>query len=63
MSDEIDTTNIFSVGAMGANIIILIPPAGPLSKTEALNLAAYLVAMAEEEDGEFQRVLEAVQGA
>jgi hypothetical protein len=41
-----DITNMFLVGSMGDKIVIQIPPNRPLSKDEALNLAAWLVALA-----------------
>jgi len=64
--EKIDTTNHFSVGmAMNGTVTILIPPAGPLSKAEAYNLAAYLVALVSVDDGpehaEFLKVLEAIE--
>lgn len=62
MSDPFDTANRFMVGGLGDGFIIMRPPTGKLTKAEALNLAAYLVALAEEDAGEFQQVLDAVQG-
>lgn len=61
MNDEaIDTSNKFAVGVQVAGgIMIMLPPAGPISKKDALIFAAWLVTMADEK-GEFQRVLEAV---
>jgi hypothetical protein len=61
--EEIDTTNLFMVALMGDKLLIANPPRSPITEAEALNLAAYLVAMAETEGGQFQKVLEAVQGA
>jgi hypothetical protein len=60
---QIDTTNRFMVGLIGEKFQILNLRAlrGPITKADAFNLAAYLVAMAEEDAGEFQRVLDAVQ--
>lgn len=61
----IDTTNKFAV-AIGAgrdgavHIMRSIPRS--LSKAEALNLAAYLVALADD-DGDFAELLEAVMNA
>ena len=37
--------NIFAVGALGDKVAILRPPPSYLSKEEALNLAAWLVAL------------------
>ena len=63
MSDEINTSNLFLVGLIGERFQIMNLRAlrGPITKDDALNLAAYLVAMAEENEGEFQQVLDAVQ--
>lgn len=58
--EEIDTTNHFSVGSMGGNVVILIPPAGPLDQRAAYNLAAYLVALSGDREG-FLKVLDAVE--
>ena len=37
--------NIFAVGVLGDKVVILVPPPKSLSKEEALNLAAWLVAL------------------
>lgn len=59
-NDDIETTNDFLVGTCGDEITIMRPPF-LLTKTEALRFAAWLVALAEEDDGEFATVLEAVR--
>jgi hypothetical protein len=61
MCDEtIDTTNKFLVGGRADGILITCPPRGSISRQEALVLAAWLVSLADR-DGEFQKVLAAVQ--
>ena len=60
MSD-IDTGNKFFVSmSVGGDVFILRRP-GSLSRHDALNLAAWLVAMAQENEGEFEKLLEAVR--
>lgn len=56
---EIDTMNRFMVGIQGGNIIVMRPPIAPISKADALILAAHLVAMADDRD-EFPAILAAV---
>jgi len=52
MVNEIDeTTNKHFVGLQGDEIVVLRPPTR-LSRQDALLLAAWLVALAEQEDGE-----------
>lgn len=58
--DDVETTNDFLVGTHGDEIAIMRPPFR-LTKVEALRLAAWLVALAEEDDGEFAAVLDAVR--
>jgi len=58
---DIDTTNKFIVALKGEEVLIIAPPHTPLSKADALLLAAWLVALAEEDEGEFAAVLAAVQ--
>lgn len=61
MSDEtINTTNKFMVGGQNDQILITMPPRGPIGKEDALVLAAWLVALADRED-RFQKILTAVQ--
>ncbi len=59
---EIDTANRFVVGGGGRGVSILMPPRGPMTPDEALNLAAYLVVLAQHQASHtFQDVLMAVQ--
>lgn len=60
MKDDIDTLNRSLVGVRGDRVVIGRFRA-ELSKAEALNLAAWLVALAEDEDHAFGPVLEAVR--
>ena len=60
LMSDIDTTNYSCVGGSGDQIVILAPP-GRCSKARALNLAAWLVALAEETPGQFNAILEAVK--
>jgi hypothetical protein len=55
----IDTTNLFWVGVKGEAIVVM-RPRQHMTKAEALNLAAYLVVLADEND-EFPALLEAVK--
>lgn len=57
--EPIDTTNRFLVGVQGEQIAIL-KLGRSMSKDDALNLAAYLVALADD-DGTFPSILAAVQ--
>jgi len=45
MSDEIETYNKFVVVSSSNGVVIMNLPRGPISEEDALNLAAYLVAM------------------
>lgn len=59
----IDTTNKFMVsGNVKGQLLIVRPPGGPISQADALNLAAYLVALGEGSFEEFQKVYMAVCG-
>lgn len=44
-----DTDNIFGIGLRGENIVFLMPMPQTLSKSNALLLAAYIVAIADNE--------------
>ena len=59
MSD-INTMNDHLVGVQGGRIVIVMPPLGPMDRDEALRLAAWIVALADDENT-FGDVLEAVQ--
>lgn len=62
MADELDTSNKFMVGVSGAHIVMLRPPRGSITKDDALNLAAWLVALADDTPPhKFLSVMEAVQ--
>ncbi len=56
---EVDTSNQWFVGVQNHMIILGRPMPRALSRAQALNLAAWLVALADEED-EFGTLLEAV---
>jgi hypothetical protein len=56
---SLDTMNRFGVAALGDEFMTLFP-VGLMSRADALNLAAWLVAMADVDD-EFPALLEAVQ--
>lgn len=60
MADELDTSNRFRVGVSGAHIVMLRPPRGSITKEDAINLAAWLVALADDGD-KFRATLEAVE--
>ncbi len=50
--------NKFFIGSVGNKLIISHPPLGPIEKEEALNLAAWIVALCPEKD--FDKILESV---
>lgn len=57
---NIDTANKYGVGLFGNAIMITLPPTIIPNKKDALNLAAWLVVLADE-NNEFSKVLEAVR--
>lgn len=57
----IETANKFLVALQGDSVRIMRPPVGLINKADALALAGWLVALAEEEEGQFSAVLEAIQ--
>lgn len=57
--EEIDTSNKFLVG-INRDLIIVMMIRQTMSKDEALNLAAWLVALADPEGNKFKALLEAV---
>lgn len=59
MLQEFDTTNRFLVGRKGAATIIVRVPVGELSAADALNLAAWLVALNDDAES-FPVILAAV---
>jgi hypothetical protein len=61
---EIDKVNRFLVGVQGDQIRVMIPVHNaPLTKAEAINLAAYLVALADPAGEKFPALLRAVKDA
>lgn len=61
MSEPIDTTNDCFVGVTAGGVAILNQPLGAMSKETAIRLAAWLVVLAGDYDGErFREVFEAV---
>ena len=60
MAEEIDTFNKFMVGVGRGGLCFIMPPPPFFSKKDALNMAAWLVALAEEDEGEFDAILKAV---
>jgi hypothetical protein len=58
---KMDTFNKHMVGVQGDNILIMMPPRGPMSREEALVFAAWIVTLAAHDDAEFQAALEAVR--
>ena len=57
---EINTVNDSIVGARGDRVVIL-NPRREMSKDEALRLAAWIVALASDDDEEWEALLKAVQ--
>lgn len=57
---KIDTTNKFMVAAQGGSVRILRMPVAPLTRDEALMLAAWLVAMSMKSLADFELAYEAV---
>jgi hypothetical protein len=58
-----ETMNKFLVGIQGDRISIMNPPRANIPKSEALLLAAWLVVLAEDHDGDFECILEAVRNS
>lgn len=56
----IETINRFLVAGQGQQVLVMRPPLGPITKDDALILAAWLVAIAEDGEHKFQPVLDAV---
>lgn len=57
---KIDTTNKMLLGAIGPNFVISKPPSIEMSKDEAINLAAWIVAMADPTREQFDPLLSAI---
>lgn len=60
---EIDPANAQFVGRDGFGRIHVMLPRGSMTRAEALTHAAWLVTLAEDDDGEFAAHLAAVRGA
>jgi hypothetical protein len=58
--EPVNTINEFLVGVRASEIIIGLPPLRPLTRGEALRLAAWLVAVADPFGDEFDKVRRAV---
>lgn len=58
--EPVNTVNEFLVGIRGGDIIIGLPPLRPITKDEALRLAAWLVAVADPTGDDFDKVRRAV---
>jgi hypothetical protein len=52
-----DGGNAFAVGRLGTSVCILNPPRGPISKSAAANLAAYLIMLAELTPADLEAVM------
>ena len=59
--NTVDTDNDFMVGRRGADIVVLIPVHGPIPQDRALRLAAWIVALSDIKEGEFDEILEVVR--
>jgi hypothetical protein len=59
--EEIDTRNRFLVGGQGDDVVIMLPVSGRIRRADALNLAAWIVAIADPLDDAFSKILEAVR--
>ncbi len=59
--EPIDTSNTHLVGVRGDEILVMLPPTRPMSRAEALRFAAWLVALADFDDDQFPRILDAVR--
>lgn len=60
---NIDTLNRFGVATRGGNITLLMPPRGEMTREVALVFAAWLVALADDGSGLWERTLDAVQNS
>ena len=59
---KVDTSNTFAVGVTVKGVVLVNRPlGGALSKAEALNLAAWIVALTAPAPDEFERLLEAIR--
>lgn len=60
MADELNSSNKFMVGVSGARVVFLKPLPHTISMDDAVNLAAWLVALADPAGEKFESVHEAV---
>lgn len=60
MAEDTDSTNQFLVSVRGEDIVVLLHIPRPMGKAQALNLAAWLVALADDHN-QFPALLNAVQ--
>lgn len=58
---HVDTINEFLVGANGHGVVVMNPPRGPISKEQAIRLAAYLIALSGATDEEVDAMRNAVE--
>ena len=59
-SDDVDTSNMFFVGRRGDRYVFLRAVPREISQVEAYNLAAYLVAMGDDDEA-WKRIFQAVR--
>lgn len=59
-TSPIDTTNLYLVGRVGDKIRVSRNTQLPMTRAEALNLAAWLVTLADPEGKQFPAVLKAI---
>lgn len=59
--EEIDTLNKFMVGKVAGKVTIGRAPQGPLSKADAMNLAAWIVALGDNDGMSFDATREAIE--
>jgi hypothetical protein len=56
------SSNQFQVGRCADRVVIAAPELRPLTQEEALNLAAWLVALSDPDGSKFQVVLDEIRG-
>jgi len=56
-----DSANHFVVGVRGEQIVVGYPPLKPISKEEALNLAAWLRCLADPAGEQFDKLIQEIQ--
>jgi hypothetical protein len=61
--DDVDTGNYQMVSVNGGGMVVVLAPRQQMTREAALLHAAWLVAMATPEAGEFERILAAVQNS